>query len=357
MKKNNDENLFKNIFIAVPVYISTLDSCRIPLFERALNSIIRQRERNLNTIRIFTIIVDDNSPIDVVFHISEMFRLKNPDTVYLKRNKPENEIKGASSALNTAIKFLLNIPDNSLKSVCGSIDISTPNNSIFCYLHSDDELTPDSIQYRIDVLNKPTFVKTPYNLLYGGLIVLINDKKKTFRYFSFTNFTLLRIYFYLSDYAPDHTLTWGVTFLKEVVEYCHSNFRQYGYQYGDVFDPRISHMEDTDASLTSIKVAQLKGGSIQSIKEPLYIYTDYGIDSLSSQENIPGSVNFNNKSFAREEIPCKQFKVPLVFPYTWIAYLKKKDILIEKFGGHIFLKVLDIFSSWIKKFYDSAEKK
>lgn len=332
------------VVVAVPVYISGQDSEKISNFRQALLSIPKHIPNKDVRLKVKTLVIDDESPTTEVENICLELRQQGLQLDYLRRRRSSTEARGPSGALNSALKYLFEIPDTS------RMEKSLLTNSLrdfthFCFVHADDTLTAESIEARVSEFHRQQNAGVKIGAVYGGLRVYCNSETRTFTYYDFKNFTLLKIYMFLSDYFPDHTMMWSRDFLKDIVSYCFMEYKNFNYKSGDFFDIRFSYMEDTDASMISAQVADIFGYKITAVSQTLYNYFDAGDGSLSDGEFIYGTEAYNNRVFAQNLISEKHFPgFPGIFRHI-LRNLKIKNVLIEPWKGDVLLKFCDTLMS------------
>jgi dTDP-4-amino-4,6-dideoxygalactose transaminase len=329
------------VVIAMPVYLSGQQAEKIAKFREALFSIVNQSQSSRFKIKV--LVVDDDTPTDQVKNICLEFR-QRLELHYLRRRKPAAEAKGPSGALNSALKYLFDLPDGN-RTEESLLNDSLREFTHFCFIHADDTLTAESIGARVCEFDRQKNAGTKMGAVYGGLRVYRDSRESVFTYYDLKNSSLLKIYMFLSDYFPDHTMMWERNFLKDIMDHCYAEYKNLGYEPGDFFDTRFSYMEDTDASMTTAQAANIFGYTITAIPEILYNYFDAGSESISEGEFVFGTEAYNNRIFGQSLIPEKQFPGSSKIFRRILKNLKTKNVLIEKWKGDALLKFCDTLVS------------
>jgi len=130
------------------VQIFILSHNRVEYVRECIDSALAQKYSH------FEVILSDNSDNDEVKNATIHY-LKNPYFKYIKRNPSLSALEHFNTLLNE------------------------PTGNFFMLFHDDDVLLPDAITKAIEVFNRQ-----PNLVAVGGNAFFINERQKTFRYFS-----------------------------------------------------------------------------------------------------------------------------------------------------------------------------
>ena len=209
--------------IVIPVHAKT--QTRVKYFEECLKSLAMQKGEYV------AVVVDDGSPKSEVIR-GIVDRLGNANVRYVFREKGQEELHTSSNAVNYGIELLL----DSSSGVLSRSELSSL--ASVCYLHSDDCLPNMTVSSRSVSTSTESFSYANMIVKDAELNTLMMAKPSKFSLRTGDGFT-------------NHTLTWGIKFLKRVIEY---NYNKYGY--ANIFDPNITCNEDRDASLSTFECAR-----------------------------------------------------------------------------------------------------
>ena len=222
--------------VVIPIYADNAQ--RVAYLRTALQSLSRQQAPFVG------VVVDDGSPLSQ--QISQTVASCNDARLrYFKRAKPEFEAKSSSGPINYGIELL-----QSKEALC-----TTEKFSSFCYLHSDDMFSQDSLTQRLDKLDQN-------GIVHSG-ILLVNAQNKPRKVSRGET---------QSPFAMRHwTLLWSAYALDKTLEYT----SQFGH---GLFDPSLAACEDLDATISTTCAVQDQVYS-DSIS---YYYREEGVDRISA---------------------------------------------------------------------------
>jgi len=222
------------VAIVTPIY-ATPENGRLDLFYATLNSV-----RNQAGNRPVHIIVDDGSTVDVKEFLRQY---GSPMIRYLRREKQKSDLDTSSNPLNTGIDNILD----------DGHDLFTRSErqglQAVAMLHSDDLLSPNSIERRVIYLNGG-FVHTHMGF--------INSEDVIYKVRSGRDAHNLRNLKYASGHCRfifnSHTIVWGIDFLRGLRDFTATEYEQDG-----IFDPQLRYGEDLDMFLSAAAFA-IDGG-------------------------------------------------------------------------------------------------
>ena len=267
------------VAIVVPVYATT-ENHRFDYLYQTLKSVQKQTHKDL-----VCVVVDDGSTDDVEAFVRDQRynRLR-----YVRRERDPSDLKTASNALNFGLNLCLT----------GSGDVLTSkearNLSALAYLHSDDMLTLDSIEQRLSALSDSVaFVHTNFALIDP------NNRLLSVSRWPERNGDYIRNIF-LGGFGH-HTTMWTIEFAQILMRYVSDTYGQSG-----IFDPRLSHGEDRDVSLSGAEAANRASRAIVYIPKMTYLYRQHP-DSISgdkvSQEYRQSQTKLiNSKHFSKANL-------------------------------------------------------
>lgn len=240
--------------VVIPVY-ATPENHRLDFLGQTLQSVRHQTYPDL-----VAVVVDDGSTADVAGFVREQ-RMDN--VRYVRRVRSPADLKTASNALNFGIGLCLDrSPDVFSSGEASGLAAIT-------YLHSDDMLPPESIGKRLSVLNSDAafvYADVAYIGSSNELVGVSRSKSREGIYAS----SLFRGF-------PHHTVMWGIEFVDSLRDYVARRYGQNG-----IFDSRLSHGEDRDASISSVEATKLEGKAMIHLPVVAYVYRQH-MQSISGE--------------------------------------------------------------------------
>src|SRR3989338_8767965 len=218
------------VAIVTPVY-ATYQNRRIDLLYQTIRSVIDQQ----CYARTVHIIVDDSSTVDIQ---SLLKQFKQPQIRYVRREVLPTDFRTASNPLNYGIDLCKTGEDGLLtKEEAESLQGIT-------YIHSDDILTPDSVEIRFRHLGNG-FVHTRMAFFTNDRAIRYIRNGKDAK--NPDNINWAAGYNFIFN---AHTIMWRPQFLQYLKVFVKRKFNQDG-----IFDPFIADGEDLDMFLSSARAA------------------------------------------------------------------------------------------------------
>ena len=249
------------IAVVIPVY-ATPENHRLDFLGQTLRSVQQQTHRDL-----VYLVVDDGSSADVEGFFTEYCDNRGR---YIRRERKPADLRTSSNALNLGISLCLKrSPDILTRAEADDL-------VAVAYLHSDDMLPSGSLQRRLEVLSTTAaFVYTDTFSLYVKSGVITTRRSNE----SFANSAQTAVG------ISHHTTMWTLKFAGMFADYATRVYGQDG-----IFDHRLFHSEDFDATLSGIEAAKIEKMPVvyAPFASYLYVVHEQSVSGELIQRNLLG---------------------------------------------------------------------
>ena len=278
--------------VVIPACINS--EARMNYLYQTLESVSQQ------TFPTIALIVDDSSTFDVQKLVTDCNC--NDRLRYVHRQKLDSDSGSSSEAVNLGLDLVLDksqdiFSNNEKDNIVG-----------VCYLHSDDMLPADSVEARVNELDKSGFVYGLENQIDGE-----------------GNFKCIKSIPYLridAEGFPHHTGMWSFDMLSALRDYAMDKYGQEG-----VFDNCLSACEDRDVSISTYKLLKKLGKKPIMVPSLTYIYREH-------DDSISGNLTKKANKDAKRRVKMKH-KVYMSPQYYLPDEIIRENIMREKIISRI----------------------